>query len=132
MFTRLAAGFKMTSLAAYKSMAGIENKRGRPLLVDCDRSTLQSDRHEADSLSVMHRGATDQPSLKSGSKRQSIAPIRKAPNGALHSNQRARENYFLAAGFATFFGAAAFGAIFALGATGAGVDAAGTAFSAAR
>ena len=123
----------MTAADFYaKSTTAIDNKRGRLQLVECDLSAFQSDSHEADSQSVMRRGATDRPSLKSGSKRQSIAPIRKAPNGALLSNQSARENYFLAVGFATFFGAAAFGAVFALGATGAGVDAAGTAFSAAR
>ena len=56
---------------------------------------------------------------------------RKDPKGSfLQSNIVAKEYYFLAAGFAAFFGAAALGAALAFGAAGAGVT--GTTFSAVR
>ena len=56
---------------------------------------------------------------------------KKDPEGPFPKNKSvAKEYYFLAAGFAAFFGTTALGAAFAFGATVAGVT--GTAFNAAR
>jgi hypothetical protein len=56
---------------------------------------------------------------------------RKDPEGSfLSSDSAAQECYFLAAGFAAFFGAVPLGAAFAFGAVGAAAT--GTTFSAVR